>query len=61
MDVFVTLKYKLRDVCEQPGDFGPDEPFETLEELVRDLIAEEGILGLAEDQAEIVNVQEAKP
>jgi hypothetical protein len=41
MDVFVTIQYRLTSVC-SAGDFGPGEPVETLDTLVRNLIEEEG-------------------
>jgi hypothetical protein len=50
------MKFLIRDVC-NPGDFSPGEPHETLDELVRDLISEETIGGLADDSGEIVSVQ----
>jgi hypothetical protein len=59
MDVFVTIKYRLTSVC-SAGDFGPGEPFETLDDLVMGLISDEGIAGLAEDDGEVVAIRETK-
>lgn len=60
VSVFVTVKYRLDKVCE-PTDFGPEEPFKTLDALVRNLIEEEGgVLGLVEDQGEVVSIREAR-
>ena len=54
MDAEVVMRYRIPDVCdaEQLGDFG------TFDELVRWMIVEEGIHGLAEDEPEIVSIQE---
>ena len=60
MDVLVTMKFLIRDVCE-PADFGPGELHETLDDLVRNLIESEGgVLGLVEDEGEIVAIKEAR-
>ena len=59
VSVFVTVKYRLDNIC-NPDDFGPGEPFETLDTLVRNLIEEEGIIGLTDDQGEVVAIKEAK-
>jgi hypothetical protein len=60
LDVFVTIKYKLDNVCD-PADFGPEEPSKTLDDLVRNLIEEEGgVLGLVEDKGEVVSIREAR-
>ena len=53
------MKFLIRDCCSE-GDFGPGEPHETLDSLVRDLIQEEGILGVADDEHEVVSVREAR-
>jgi hypothetical protein len=59
MNAVVTMKFLIRDVCE-PSSFGPGEPFANLEDLVKDLIAQEGIAGLAEDDGEVVSIRETK-
>lgn len=57
MDAVVTMKFLIRDVCSE-GDLGPGE---TLEDLVRDLIESEGgVLGLVEDEGEVVSIREAR-
>ena len=59
MDALVVVKFLIRDVCSE-ADFGPGELHESLDSLVRDLIQEEGILGVAEDEHEVVSIREAK-
>jgi hypothetical protein len=59
VSVFVTVKYRLDNICDQE-DIGPGEPFETLDDLVRNLISDEGIAGLATDEGEVVSIREAK-
>ncbi len=59
MNAVVTMKFLIRDVC-KPSDFGPGEPHETLDSLVRDLIESEGVFGIAEDQGEIIAIREAR-
>lgn len=59
MNVLVTMKFLIRDVCSE-GDFGPGELHETLTDLVRDLIESEGIAGIAEDPGEILAIKEAR-
>jgi hypothetical protein len=54
MDAYCTIRFRLNDVVE---DLAPGE---TLEDIVRDLIASEGILGLTDDQGEIVAIREAR-
>jgi hypothetical protein len=54
MDAYCTIRFRLNNIIE---DLAPGE---TLEDIVRDLVESEGILGLAEDQGEIVNIREAR-
>jgi len=42
MDTFVTIRFRLNNIWE-PTEFGPDQPFETLEELVRHMIEVESV------------------
>jgi hypothetical protein len=58
LDAIVTMKFLIRSVCNE-GDFGPGEPHETLDELVRDLISEETIGGLADDSGTVISVEVA--
>jgi hypothetical protein len=60
MDAYCTIRFRLNNIC-SPDDFGPGEPHETLDDLVRNLIEEEGgIIGLTDDQGEVVAIKEAR-
>lgn len=57
MKAKVLIQYTIKNVCNKE-DFGKNRPCKTFNELVRYLIREEGIHGIAEDKYKIVSVQE---
>ena len=55
MDAYVTVRYRLSNICDERDLDG-----QTFEELVRMLVAEEGVIGLADDVAgEVIAVERA--
>ena len=58
MNGYVTVRYRLTNIC-APRDLV--DTGKTFEQMVRYLIAEEGVLGIADDVAgEIVSVEEIR-
>lgn len=58
MDAKVTIVYRINNVCTKEDLI---QAGMTFEEMVRDLINEEHIVGVAEDDPEIVSVEEITP
>jgi len=54
MNAIITVKFKLLNLC-NPEDL--ESMGMTFEEMVRNLISEEGIFGLVEDGGEIISVE----
>lgn len=52
MDAYVTVRYRLTDICDS-SDLDEDYTFE---QLIHDLINEEGVLGMADDAGEIIQI-----
>ena len=57
MNAVVTIRYIIPNVCDQEY---LDASKMTFEAIVRDLISEEGISGIAEDEYEIVAITEGE-
>jgi len=58
MDAIITVKFKLLNLC-NPEDLKTTGM--TFEEMVRGLILEEGIFGLAEDDSDILSIESIEP
>lgn len=56
MNARVIVEYTIRDICDQ-SDL--DDTGLTFEQMVRDLIASEGILGLCDLPETIVSIEQA--
>ncbi len=60
MNAKVTVEYTVENVCNQ-GDYGKHDPrFKTFPQLVKYLLREEGIHGIANDKYRIVSIKESK-
>ncbi len=60
MNAKVKIEYTVENVCDE-SQFGKNDPrFKTFAELVKYLIREEGIHGIANDQYRIVSIKESK-
>jgi hypothetical protein len=59
MKAKVTIEYTVKNVCNHE-DYGKNCRDKTFAGLVRSLIKEEGIFGIAEDRFKIVSIRHAK-
>ena len=59
MDAYVTVRYRCSDLCDE-SDLG-EAPFKTLEDMVRWLIAEDGVQSICDNEGEVVAVELAPP
>ena len=59
MNAKVLVEYTVKNVCD-PEDFGGEQFHKTFEELVRWLIDNEGIHGVADEKYKIISVSECK-
>ncbi len=60
MNAKILVEYKVKNVCDE-SDYGKDNPrFNTFAQVVRYLIAVEGISGITGDDYRIVSIKESK-
>jgi hypothetical protein len=59
MKAKVTIEYTVKNVCNRE-DYGKNCRDKTFADLVRSLIKDEGIFGIAEDKYKIVSIRHAK-
>lgn len=56
MNAKVWIQFEVKNVC-NPEDYGKKCQFKTFADLVKNLIKEEGIFGVAEDEYKIILVK----
>ncbi len=60
MNAKVTIEHIIENVC-NPEDYGKDDPrFKTFAQVVKHVIKNESILGVASDKYRIVSIKESK-